>query len=56
MIVLNIKFKKDYIVGLENIVDFIIVNDCRDVRNETELYMKKLSWISFYVVCLKYKD
>ena len=39
----QIKFKKDYIVELENIVNFVIINNCRDVKDETELYIKKLS-------------
>ena len=38
----QIKFKKDYIIRLRNIVDFVIVDDRRNVRNKTKLYMKKL--------------
>jgi len=51
-----IKLKKDYITGLGDTADFIIVGGRRDVRDEQELALGKLWWTSFYIGCLENKD
>jgi DNA ligase-4 len=51
-----IKLKKDYIAGLGDTADFAIVGGRRDARDEQELGIGKLWWISFYVGCLENKD
>jgi ATP-dependent DNA ligase len=52
----QIKLKKDYIAGLGDTVDFVVVGGRRDARDEAELRMGKLSWTSFYAACLENKD
>jgi ATP dependent DNA ligase domain len=52
----QIKLKKDYIAGLGDTVDFVIVGGRRDARDEAELRMGKLWWTSFYAACLENKD
>jgi DNA ligase 4 len=52
----QIKLQKDYIAGLGDTVDFVVVGGCRDARDEAELCMGKLSWTSFYAACLENKD
>ncbi len=37
-----IKLKKDYIPGLENTTDLVVINRRRDIRDEGELNIRKL--------------
>ena len=50
-----IKLKKDYISGLGDTLDFVIVGGRRDARVEQDLRLGKLSWTSFYIGCLENK-
>jgi hypothetical protein len=34
--------KKDYIPGLGNIADFVVINECRGARDKQKLDIKKL--------------
>ena len=52
----SIKLKKDYIPGLGDTADFVIIGGRRDARDEQELDIGKLWWTSFYVGCLENKD
>ena len=36
------KRKKNYIVKLKNIINFIIIDSRRNIKNEIKLYIKKL--------------
>ena len=51
-----IKLKKDYIQGLGDTINFAIIGSCRDLIDEQELSIGKLSQISFYIRCLENKN
>ena len=51
-----IKLKKDYIPGLGDTADFVIIGGRRDARDELELGIGKLWWTSFYIGCAENKD
>lgn len=51
-----IKLKKDYIPGLGDTADLIIVGGRRDARDEQELGAGKLWWTSFYLGCVENKE
>jgi DNA ligase 4 len=51
-----IKLKKDYITGLGDTADFVIIGGRRDVRDEQELALGKLWWTSICVGCLENKE
>ncbi|KAH7115532.1 hypothetical protein EDB81DRAFT_819664, partial [Dactylonectria macrodidyma] len=51
-----IKLKKDYIPGLGDTADFVIIGGRRDAADEHELGIGSLWWTSFYVGCIENKD
>ncbi|KAH7308931.1 hypothetical protein B0I35DRAFT_359966 [Stachybotrys elegans] len=51
-----IKLKKDYIPGLGDTADFVIVGGHRDAVDAQELRIGKLRWTSFYIGCMENKD
>ena len=51
-----IKLKKDYIPGLGDTADFVIIGGRRDATDENELGLGKLWWTSFYIACVENKD
>ncbi|KAH7124304.1 hypothetical protein EDB81DRAFT_912433 [Dactylonectria macrodidyma] len=51
-----IKLKKDYIPGLSNTADFVIIRGRRDAGDEHELGIGSLWWTSFYIGCIENKD
>ncbi|KAH7124781.1 hypothetical protein EDB81DRAFT_847037 [Dactylonectria macrodidyma] len=53
---LFIKLKKDYILGLGDAADFVIIGGRCDAGDEHELGIGSLWWTSFYVRCIENKD
>ncbi|KEY73852.1 hypothetical protein S7711_10132, partial [Stachybotrys chartarum IBT 7711] len=51
-----IKLKKDYIPGLGDTADFVIIGGSRDAREERELGIGKLWWTAFYLACVENKN
>ncbi|KAH7110442.1 hypothetical protein EDB81DRAFT_926955 [Dactylonectria macrodidyma] len=51
-----IKLKKDYIPGLGDTADFVIIEGRRDAGDEHELGIGSLWWTSFYIGCIENKD
>ncbi|KFA81692.1 hypothetical protein S40288_08085 [Stachybotrys chartarum IBT 40288] len=51
-----IKLKKDYIPGLGDTADFVIIGGSRDAREECELGLRKLWWTAFYLACVENKN
>jgi DNA ligase-4 len=51
-----IKVKKDYIPGLGDTADFVIVGGCRDAGDAQELRIGQIWWTSFYIGCVENKD
>ncbi|KEY71888.1 hypothetical protein S7711_09756 [Stachybotrys chartarum IBT 7711] len=51
-----IKLKKDYIPGLGDTADFVIVGGHWDAVDAQELRIGKLRWTSFYIGCMENKD
>lgn len=51
-----IRLKKDYIPGLGDTADLIIVGGRRDARDEQEIGAGKLWWTSFYIGCMENKE
>ncbi|KAH7141584.1 hypothetical protein B0J13DRAFT_637368 [Dactylonectria estremocensis] len=51
-----IKLKKDYIPGLGDTVDFVIIGGRCDAGDEQELGIGSLWWTSFYIGCIENKD
>ncbi|KAH7124368.1 hypothetical protein EDB81DRAFT_861053 [Dactylonectria macrodidyma] len=51
-----IKLKKDYIPGLGDTADFVIIGGRRDAGDEHELGIGSLWWTSFYIGCIENKD
>ncbi|KAH7109337.1 hypothetical protein EDB81DRAFT_769177 [Dactylonectria macrodidyma] len=51
-----IKLKKDYIPGLGDTADFVIIGGRRDAGDEHELGIGSLWWTSFYIGCIDNKD
>ena len=51
-----IKLKKDYIPGLGDTADLIIIGGRRDARDEQEPKAGKLWWTSFCIGCVENKD
>ncbi|KAH7117213.1 hypothetical protein B0J13DRAFT_652792 [Dactylonectria estremocensis] len=51
-----IKLKKDYIPGLSDTADFVIIGGRRDAADEHELGVGSLWWTSFYIGCIENKD
>jgi DNA ligase 4 len=52
----QIKLKKDYIPGLGDSADLIVVGGHRDAKDVQMLHMGNLSWTTFYLACLVNKD
>ncbi|KAJ6436018.1 DNA ligase (ATP) [Purpureocillium lavendulum] len=53
---LFIKLKKDYIPGLGDSADFIIVGGHHNTDDEHDIGMGKLWWTAFYIGCVDNKD
>ncbi|KAK7219336.1 hypothetical protein V2G26_007339 [Clonostachys chloroleuca] len=51
-----IKLKKDYIPGLGDTVDFVIIGGSRNANDEQELGVGKLWWTAFYIACVENKN
>uniref|UniRef100_A0A8H7NHL9 ATP-dependent DNA ligase family profile domain-containing protein n=1 Tax=Bionectria ochroleuca TaxID=29856 RepID=A0A8H7NHL9_BIOOC len=51
-----IKLKKDYIPGLGDTVDFVIIGGSRNANDEQELRIGKLWWTAFYIACVENKN
>src|SRR2546423_5571015 len=51
-----VKLKKDYIPGLGDSADLIVVGGRRDAKDVQILRMGNLSWTTFYLACLENKD
>ncbi|KFA53720.1 hypothetical protein S40293_09645 [Stachybotrys chartarum IBT 40293] len=51
-----IKLKKDYIPGLGDTADFVIIGGSRDAKDECELGIGKLWWTTFYIACVENKN
>uniref|UniRef100_A0A8H7K6E6 ATP-dependent DNA ligase family profile domain-containing protein n=1 Tax=Bionectria ochroleuca TaxID=29856 RepID=A0A8H7K6E6_BIOOC len=48
-----IKLKKDYIPGLGDTADFVIIGGSRNANDEQELGIGKLWWTAFYIACVE---
>ncbi|KFA53376.1 hypothetical protein S40293_09397 [Stachybotrys chartarum IBT 40293] len=51
-----IKVKKDYIPGLGDTADFVIIGGSRGAKKECELGIGKLWWTAFYLACVETKN